>query len=134
MSEGYMCRNRDGCNRNDCGEGLAFRCKADVPQIEPIGQRPIYCSFCGKNDMEVPKLVQAPGNVAICNECCVRCADIMGIKPPQLTDYQKTLAIMVQKEMHFVATNNRPFTGGEYTVDVDECIKNCKRILEVCKQ
>ena len=36
---------------------------------------PIYCSFCGKRDNEVPYIVKGP-TVFICNECVGLCADI----------------------------------------------------------
>ena len=34
------------------------------------------CSFCGKSQEEVAKLVAGPG-VYICNECVSRCGDIL---------------------------------------------------------
>jgi ATP-dependent Clp protease ATP-binding subunit ClpX len=36
----------------------------------------IYCSFCGKSEKEVRKMVQGP-TVYICNECIVLCLDIV---------------------------------------------------------
>ena len=35
----------------------------------------ISCSFCGKSQEEVKKLIAGP-NVYICNECVVLCKDI----------------------------------------------------------
>ena len=35
-----------------------------------------YCSFCGKSQHEVRKLIAGP-NVFICNECVELCADII---------------------------------------------------------
>ena len=38
---------------------------------------PLYCSFCGKNQHEVRKLIAGP-TVFICSECVELCADIIG--------------------------------------------------------
>jgi ATP-dependent Clp protease ATP-binding subunit ClpX len=37
----------------------------------------LYCSFCGKNQHEVRKLIAGP-TVFICNECVELCMDIIG--------------------------------------------------------
>ena len=39
-----------------------------------------HCSFCGKRRREVRKLISG-GRVFICNECVVRCRDILGPPP-----------------------------------------------------
>ncbi|WP_116963422.1 ATP-dependent Clp protease ATP-binding subunit ClpX [Fastidiosibacter lacustris] len=39
--------------------------------------RTLYCSFCGKSQQEVRKLIAGP-SVYICNECVVLCEDIIG--------------------------------------------------------
>lgn len=36
----------------------------------------LYCSFCGKSQHEVRKLIAGP-NVFICNECVELCMDII---------------------------------------------------------
>ncbi len=36
----------------------------------------LYCSFCGKNQHEVKKLIAGP-NVFICDECVDLCTDII---------------------------------------------------------
>lgn len=36
-----------------------------------------YCSFCGKDNTQVLKLIAGP-RVFICNECAVLCCDILG--------------------------------------------------------
>ena len=38
--------------------------------------RLLYCSFCGKSQDEVKKLIAGP-SVYICNECVVLCKDIL---------------------------------------------------------
>ena len=37
----------------------------------------LYCSFCGKSQHEVRKLIAGP-NVFICDECVELCMDIVG--------------------------------------------------------
>ena len=37
----------------------------------------LYCSFCGKAEREVKKLIAGP-TVFICNECVDICADVLG--------------------------------------------------------
>ena len=39
-------------------------------------QRELCCSFCGKKQSEVKKLVAGP-TVYICNECVLLCVDII---------------------------------------------------------
>jgi len=39
--------------------------------------RTLYCSFCGKNQNEVRKLIAGPSSVFICDECVDLCEDIM---------------------------------------------------------
>lgn len=50
---------------------------------------PVICSFCGKKQAQVHKLIAAPG-VCICNECVGLCCEILieevpGWKPPTCT-------------------------------------------------
>ena len=39
-----------------------------------------YCSFCGKSQHEVKKLIAGP-TVFVCNECVELCADIIDYTP-----------------------------------------------------
>ncbi|MDR2525796.1 MAG: ATP-dependent Clp protease ATP-binding subunit ClpX [Oscillospiraceae bacterium] len=41
------------------------------------GEPPILCSFCGKSQAQIDKLIAGPG-VYICNECVELCCDILG--------------------------------------------------------
>lgn len=43
-------------------------------------EKTLYCSFCGKSQFEVKKLVAGP-SVFICNECITLCEDIMRDQP-----------------------------------------------------
>ena len=38
---------------------------------------PIHCSFCGKTQDQVRKLVKGPSNIFICDECVAACSDIL---------------------------------------------------------
>ena len=40
-------------------------------------KNPLYCSFCGKSQHEVRKLIAGP-TVFICDECVELCLDIIG--------------------------------------------------------
>lgn len=37
----------------------------------------LYCSFCGKAQCEVRKLIAGPGWVFICDECVSLCVDVV---------------------------------------------------------
>lgn len=37
----------------------------------------LYCSFCGKSQHDVQKLIAGPGKIFICNECVALCVDIL---------------------------------------------------------
>ena len=41
----------------------------------PFG--PIHCSFCGKTQDQVRKLVKGPSNIFICDECVAACSEIL---------------------------------------------------------
>lgn len=53
------------------------------------GSKKVYCSFCGKNDSEVVKMIAGP-SVYICNECIGLCSDILEeeVKPEELQEAQ----------------------------------------------
>ncbi|MCF8044431.1 MAG: ATP-dependent Clp protease ATP-binding subunit ClpX, partial [Desulfarculaceae bacterium] len=55
-------------------------------------QEPYFCSFCGKNQKEVTKLIAGP-SVYICNECVKLCGEI-------IEDEQKELTSGVDGEKH----------------------------------
>ena len=43
---------------------------------------PLTCSFCGKHQRQVDKLVAGP-DVYICNECVERCVEIIAQERPK---------------------------------------------------
>ena len=38
----------------------------------------VCCSFCGKSEKEIIKLIEGPGGIHICNECVELCRSAMG--------------------------------------------------------
>lgn len=49
----------------------------DVVQYwEPTPIKFLYCSFCGKNQTEVYKLIIGP-DVKICSECVCKCVEVL---------------------------------------------------------
>ncbi|MDN0064738.1 ATP-dependent Clp protease ATP-binding subunit ClpX [Collinsella ihumii] len=42
-----------------------------------VGFGPIHCSFCGKTQDQVRKLVKGPSNIFICDECVAACSEIL---------------------------------------------------------
>lgn len=58
----------------------------------------LYCSFCGKSQHEVRKLIAGP-NAFICNECVDLCNDIIADQPPKPRNWVGTLADIGVKEI-----------------------------------
>ena len=48
--------------------------------MKKIKNKTLYCSFCGKSQHEVEKLIAGP-TVFICGECIELCADIIDYTP-----------------------------------------------------
>ena len=40
-------------------------------------QKELHCSFCGKSDSEVDRIIVGPNQMAICNECIEQCAHLI---------------------------------------------------------
>ena len=49
----------------------------------------LYCSFCGKSQHEVQKLIAGP-QVFICNECIELCTDVIREEAAQVTELEPT--------------------------------------------
>ena len=47
-----------------------------MPRDDERREKSVRCSFCGKTDGQVEKIIAGPG-VDICNECIDRCSAIM---------------------------------------------------------
>jgi hypothetical protein len=58
---------------------LAAKIEAERPaaaEPAPVGQRTLYCSFCGKSQHDVKKLIAGPSSF-ICDACVGLCTDIV---------------------------------------------------------
>jgi ATP-dependent Clp protease ATP-binding subunit ClpX len=47
-----------------------------IAEMKGGGRRPLYCSFCGKSQDQVSKLIAGP-TAYICNECVDVCTEIV---------------------------------------------------------
>nr|WP_136250168.1 ATP-dependent protease ATP-binding subunit ClpX [Ningiella ruwaisensis] len=59
----------------------------------------LYCSFCGKSQHEVRKLIAGP-SVFICDECVELCNDIIREEIKEISPKQKTDALPTPSEIH----------------------------------
>ena len=50
------------------------------------GGEAVKCSFCGKGQKSVKKLIAGPGNAYICDECIDLCNDIIAEELPETTE------------------------------------------------
>jgi hypothetical protein len=50
--------------------------KVSTP-TRPTKKQPFFCSFCGKSNYEVKKLIAGPGKFFLCNECVAICVGII---------------------------------------------------------
>jgi uncharacterized Zn finger protein len=48
-----------------------------MPTTKPPPRTVYRCSFCGKSQEQVHRLIAGPGGVYICNECIVLCQGIL---------------------------------------------------------
>ena len=56
------------------------------PPRPPTTDGDLRCSFCGKPQTQVRKLIAGPNRVAICNECVALCGDIITDDHPRTPD------------------------------------------------
>jgi ClpX C4-type zinc finger protein/glyoxalase superfamily protein len=69
----------------------------------PMPQRILYCSFCGKSQHDVSKLVAGPA-VFICDECVDLCSDIIDEKLLRLSEGDEEAARIMSTDrlLHYV--------------------------------
>ena len=88
---------------------MAGKYRGDSPfDGEVSGDDGIRCSFCGKGQGSVRKLVKGAGNIFICDECVVACADILeesmasdyvkATGQQQLPDFMKNMGLQNQMD------------------------------------
>ncbi len=66
-------------------------------------KRTLRCSFCGKQEREVHRMIQGPGGVRICDECVNLCRDILQDGYSAREEQPETLAeLPTPREIHDV--------------------------------
>jgi ClpX C4-type zinc finger/Glyoxalase superfamily protein len=80
---------------------------------DPTQQELLYCSFCGKNQHEVRKLIAGPG-VYICDECVDLCTDIVDDQLLRLIegDEDSARAMSTDRLLHYVEHAHRVVQRG----------------------
>lgn len=73
----------------------------------------LYCSFCGKSQHEVAKLVAGPSTF-ICDECVDLCGDIVGAE--RLSPEARIMAMVreLRNKAEVVSTMGKPKTDNNY--------------------
>ena len=71
---------------------------SDKDNTENNDDKLLYCSFCGKNQNEVRKLIAGP-SVYICNECIDLCNDIIKEEISESTEviYEEPQIVMIEE-------------------------------------
>ncbi len=59
----------------------------------------IRCSFCGKSETEVKKILTGPNGVTICNECVALCSEILNEDDVAATDEIKEFKLLKPQEI-----------------------------------
>src|SRR5215472_16433779 len=79
------------------------RSSAAAGHQDPTQQELLYCSFCGKSQHEVRKLVAGPA-VYICDECVDLCTDIVDEQLLRLIegDAQAASCMSTERLLHYV--------------------------------
>ncbi|HRF90177.1 MAG TPA: ClpX C4-type zinc finger protein, partial [Desulfobacter postgatei] len=78
-----------------------------------------FCSFCGKNQKEVKKLIAGP-SVYICNECIKLCGEI-------IEDEEKELAVEPESAKEFMVPKQIKEQLDSYIIEQDRA----KKVLSV---
>jgi len=74
-----------------------------------------HCSFCGKNQDQVKRLIAGPGAVYICDECVELCQEIINEEAQGATRTQKSAANQVRTPQEIVAELDEYIVGQEHT-------------------
>ena len=77
-------------------------------------RRPIKCSFCGKAQEQVKRLVAGPG-VYICDECIALCSDIIGEETEELENLPELDEIPKPQDIYNILS--------QYVIDQDKAKK-----------
>lgn len=81
----------DDCKNPQCRHGPDSNCANPAHEDKSANKITLYCSFCGKSQHEVRRLIAGPC-VYVCDECVRICADIINeetqirVSPPEQTE------------------------------------------------
>ena len=78
----------------------------------------LFCSFCGKNQHEVKKLIAGP-SVFVCDECIDLCNDIIKEESKELNEKLKKIELN-----HLLSPKELSTSLGEYVIGQDEAKKS----------
>ena len=91
---------------------------SDKDNTENNDDKLLYCSFCGKNQNEVRKLIAGP-SVYICNECIDLCNDIIKEEISETTE---------DEDEHFPVPQEIKATLDEYVIGQEQGIHEVGQI------
>ncbi len=91
----------------------------------PIGE--IRCSFCGKTQDQVHKLIAGPAGVYICDECVDICSDIIEEEMEDTDEELTTLGSNAENDIHLLKPAQIRSFLDEYVIGQDEA----KKVLSV---
>jgi ATP-dependent Clp protease ATP-binding subunit ClpX len=77
---------------------------ADGDGKEDDSGKMLYCSFCGKSQHEVRKLIAGP-SVFICDECVELCNDIIREEVAETEDSEETTKLPIPEEINRILDN-----------------------------
>ena len=89
------------------------------------GEDRIRCSFCGKTQEQVRKLIAGPGGAYICDECVDICAEI--IEEEELEEEEGTTQHSEKQEINLLKPEELKAFLDEYVIGQD----NAKKVLSV---
>ena len=73
--------------------------------------RTMHCSFCGKSQHEVAKLVAGPGRIYICDECVGLCNQYISGVTPDLSGFSPMSAWSSEKLLGLLEPANATVDG-----------------------
>ena len=71
----------------------------------------LHCSFCGKSQHEVAKLIAGPGALFICDECVGLCNEYVAGRTPDLSGFTPVTAWPTERLMSLLAPVNATVEG-----------------------
>src|SRR5262249_17509009 len=112
---------------------LAARIEAAAPRAvaeaellpDPAPPRTLYCSFCGKSQHHVQKLIAGPG-VYICDECVDICTDVVGGQD----QFATVLGLLADAEKSDAHATALALLRGKSTEDVASYVERGRQVAE----